>query len=157
MAVGSQFLEQTVEQASGMRESDRCTFRGQNCTSSGKKGMKSNENEDGYGLSVIRSFFILPGIICAEGNLWRDQRRLSTEWLRTMGMTKFGPTRATLEARILIGVNELLEVLKFLDVRILLLLEGINGRTQKPSAANDADPRVLFVEFLRSISEKNGF
>lgn len=52
------------------------------------------------------------GIICAEGNLWRDQRRLSTEWLRTMGMTKFGPTRATLEARILIGVNELLEDLR---------------------------------------------
>nr|XP_029723478.1 cytochrome P450 306a1-like [Aedes albopictus] len=52
------------------------------------------------------------GIICAEGNLWRDQRRLSTEWLRKMGMTKFGPTRSTLEARILIGVNELLQDLK---------------------------------------------
>ncbi|XP_062557655.1 cytochrome P450 306a1 [Armigeres subalbatus] len=52
------------------------------------------------------------GIICAEGNLWRDQRRLSTEWLRKMGMTKFGPTRSTLEARILAGVNELLQDLK---------------------------------------------
>ncbi|KAL9692832.1 hypothetical protein quinque_012117 [Culex quinquefasciatus] len=49
------------------------------------------------------------GIICAEGNLWRDQRRLSSEWLRKMGMTKFGPARATLEARIVAGVNELVQ------------------------------------------------
>ncbi|XP_058811583.1 cytochrome P450 306a1 [Topomyia yanbarensis] len=52
------------------------------------------------------------GIICAEGNLWRDQRRLSTEWLRKMGMTKFGSPRASLEARIVAGVNELLQDLK---------------------------------------------
>ncbi|XP_053682247.1 cytochrome P450 306a1 [Sabethes cyaneus] len=52
------------------------------------------------------------GIICAEGDLWRDQRRLSTEWLRKMGMTKFGSSRSTLEARIMAGVNELLEDLK---------------------------------------------
>ncbi|KAL1400253.1 hypothetical protein pipiens_007585 [Culex pipiens pipiens] len=52
------------------------------------------------------------GIICAEGNLWRDQRRLSSEWLRKMGMTKFGPARATLEARIVAGVNELVQDLK---------------------------------------------
>ncbi|XP_058448986.1 cytochrome P450 306a1 [Malaya genurostris] len=52
------------------------------------------------------------GIICAEGNLWRDQRRLSSEWLRKMGMTKFGSPRATLEARIVAGVNELLQDLR---------------------------------------------
>ncbi|XP_055551502.1 cytochrome P450 306a1 [Wyeomyia smithii] len=52
------------------------------------------------------------GIICAEGDLWRDQRRLSIEWLRKMGMTKFGSSRSMLEARIMSGVNELLEDLR---------------------------------------------
>ncbi|XP_055597450.1 cytochrome P450 306a1 isoform X2 [Uranotaenia lowii] len=52
------------------------------------------------------------GIICAEGNLWRDQRRLSIEWLRKMGITKYGPARVTLERRILDGVNELVQDIK---------------------------------------------
>ncbi|XP_058169927.1 cytochrome P450 306a1 [Anopheles ziemanni] len=47
------------------------------------------------------------GIICAEGALWRDQRRLSIEWLRRLGMVKFGPTRSDLEQKIIDGINEL--------------------------------------------------
>lgn len=84
-----------------------------------------------------------PGIICAEGNLWRDQRRLSTEWLRKMGMTKFGPARSTLEARIVIGVNELVQVWNFVYF------------PAPPGAAN-VSLLLLFVEFLCSPS-KNGF
>lgn len=46
------------------------------------------------------------GLICAEGPLWKDQRKLSIEWLKKMGMVKFGQSRATMEQRILNGVQE---------------------------------------------------
>uniref|UniRef100_A0AAG5CN60 Cytochrome P450 n=1 Tax=Anopheles atroparvus TaxID=41427 RepID=A0AAG5CN60_ANOAO len=49
------------------------------------------------------------GIICAQGALWRDQRRLSIEWLRRLGMIKFGVARHALEQRIIDGVNELMQ------------------------------------------------
>ncbi|XP_049277586.1 cytochrome P450 306a1 [Anopheles funestus] len=49
------------------------------------------------------------GIICAQGDLWRDQRRLSIEWLRRLGMIKYGPTRLDLERRIISGIMEIIE------------------------------------------------
>uniref|UniRef100_A0A182NN31 Cytochrome P450 n=1 Tax=Anopheles dirus TaxID=7168 RepID=A0A182NN31_9DIPT len=49
------------------------------------------------------------GLICAQGDLWRDQRRLSIEWLRRLGMIKYGPSRLDLERRIISGLNELLK------------------------------------------------
>uniref|UniRef100_A0A182YEM7 Cytochrome P450 n=1 Tax=Anopheles stephensi TaxID=30069 RepID=A0A182YEM7_ANOST len=49
------------------------------------------------------------GLICAQGNLWRDQRRLSIEWLRHLGMIKYGTSRLNLERRIVSGLNELIE------------------------------------------------
>ncbi|XP_050079482.1 cytochrome P450 306a1 [Anopheles maculipalpis] len=49
------------------------------------------------------------GLICAQGDLWRDQRRLSIEWLRRLGMIKFGAARLDLERRIVSGLNELIE------------------------------------------------
>ncbi|XP_063703254.1 cytochrome P450 306a1 isoform X2 [Culicoides brevitarsis] len=52
------------------------------------------------------------GIICAEGDQWRDQRKLSIEWLRKLGMTKFGTTRDAMQARILLGVEEYVKDLK---------------------------------------------
>lgn len=52
------------------------------------------------------------GIICAEGDQWRDQRKLSIEWLRKMGMTKFGSARDSMEQRILHGVTEYVADLK---------------------------------------------
>lgn len=81
---------------------------------------KQNEGEN-YGTAF-------PGIICAEGNLWRDQRRLSSEWLRKMGMTKFGPARATLEARIVAGVNELVQVRNLFPFFLLWLFLGFFHR-----------------------------
>ncbi|XP_055641293.1 cytochrome P450 306a1 [Toxorhynchites rutilus septentrionalis] len=59
------------------------------------------------------------GIICAEGNLWRDQRRLSIEWLRKMGMTKFGLARTTLEKRILASIEELVQDLEKESTKVL--------------------------------------
>ncbi|XP_052863903.1 cytochrome P450 306a1 [Anopheles cruzii] len=47
------------------------------------------------------------GIICAQGELWRDQRRLTIEWLRRLGMVKFGPGRVNLEQKICLGLNTL--------------------------------------------------
>lgn len=52
------------------------------------------------------------GIICAEGNQWRDQRKLSIEWLRKMGMTKFGNARDSMEQRIMSGIDEYVSDLK---------------------------------------------
>ncbi|XP_052891757.1 cytochrome P450 306a1 [Anopheles moucheti] len=49
------------------------------------------------------------GIICAQGDLWRDQRRLSIEWLRRLGMVKYGATRLVLESRIISGLMEIIE------------------------------------------------
>ncbi|XP_053661170.1 cytochrome P450 306a1 [Anopheles marshallii] len=49
------------------------------------------------------------GIICAQGDLWRDQRRLSIEWLRHLGMVKYGATRLALERRIISGLMEIIE------------------------------------------------
>ncbi|CAB3242030.1 unnamed protein product [Arctia plantaginis] len=49
------------------------------------------------------------GIICAEGGLWRDQRKLITTWLKSFGMSKHSVSRQKLEKRIASGVYELLE------------------------------------------------
>lgn len=50
------------------------------------------------------------GLICSEGELWKDQRRLTIGWLKRLGMVKFGESRSTLEGRILNGVNQCMEV-----------------------------------------------
>ncbi|KAF9802309.1 hypothetical protein SFRURICE_008991 [Spodoptera frugiperda] len=49
------------------------------------------------------------GIICAEGSLWKDQRKLITMWLKSFGMSKHSVSREKLEKRIASGVYELLE------------------------------------------------
>ncbi|XP_049538381.1 cytochrome P450 306a1 [Anopheles darlingi] len=49
------------------------------------------------------------GLICAQGALWRDQRKLSIEWLRQLGMTKFKCTRDSLEKKISSSLNEMIE------------------------------------------------
>nr|BAN66311.1 cytochrome P450 306A1 [Mamestra brassicae] len=49
------------------------------------------------------------GIICAEGGLWKDQRKLITTWLKSFGMSKHSVSREKLEKRIASGVYELLE------------------------------------------------
>lgn len=52
------------------------------------------------------------GIICAEGSQWRDQRKLSIEWLRKLGMIKFGSARDSMEDRIVQGINEYVRDIK---------------------------------------------
>ncbi|XP_050666565.1 cytochrome P450 306a1 [Leptidea sinapis] len=49
------------------------------------------------------------GIICAEGSLWKDQRKLITMWLKSFGMSKHSVSRDKLEKRIASGVNELVQ------------------------------------------------
>ncbi|XP_061712129.1 cytochrome P450 306a1 [Cydia pomonella] len=49
------------------------------------------------------------GIICAEGQLWKDQRKLVTTWLKSYGMSKHSASREKLEKRIASGVYELLD------------------------------------------------
>lgn len=51
------------------------------------------------------------GIICAEGSLWKDQRRQIIDWLKQMGMVKFGSSRNILEKRIRLGVDDFIKTL----------------------------------------------
>ncbi|CAK1552156.1 unnamed protein product [Leptosia nina] len=52
------------------------------------------------------------GIICAEGALWKDQRKLITSWLKSFGMSKHSLARDKLEKRIASGAYELLKNVK---------------------------------------------
>ncbi|XP_071563531.1 cytochrome P450 306a1 [Temnothorax nylanderi] len=53
------------------------------------------------------------GLICAEGDLWRDQRRFVAGCLKNFGMTKLPCTkRDKMEQRILVAVNECTSKLK---------------------------------------------
>ncbi|KAK2583321.1 hypothetical protein KPH14_009323 [Odynerus spinipes] len=52
------------------------------------------------------------GLICAEGELWRDQRRFVAGCLKNFGMVKFGPRRDRMERRILAAVEECISKLK---------------------------------------------
>lgn len=46
------------------------------------------------------------GIICTEGQLWKDQRNLVIKWLKDIGMVKYGTKRDALEGRIMAGVEQ---------------------------------------------------
>lgn len=50
------------------------------------------------------------GLICAEGDLWKDQRRFVAGCLKNLGMVKFGSKRDRMEERILVAVNECISV-----------------------------------------------
>ncbi|XP_011693655.1 PREDICTED: cytochrome P450 306a1 [Wasmannia auropunctata] len=57
------------------------------------------------------------GLICAEGDLWRDQRRFVAGCLKNFGMTKLpGAKRNRMEERILAAVNECTSKLKKLSM-----------------------------------------
>lgn len=51
------------------------------------------------------------GLICAEGELWKDQRKFITTSLKNFGMIKFGAKRDRMDERISVGVQECLEIL----------------------------------------------
>lgn len=56
-------------------------------------------------------FFFFVGIICAEGELWKEQRKFVTTTLKNLGMVKFGSKRDEMEKRIVRSINELIEVI----------------------------------------------
>ncbi|XP_069684383.1 cytochrome P450 306a1 [Periplaneta americana] len=52
------------------------------------------------------------GIICAEGELWKDQRKFVLSCLKNFGMIKYGARREKMEKRILEGVKECLQTIE---------------------------------------------
>lgn len=48
---------------------------------------------------------ICSGLICTEGEFWKDQRALVHKFLRDMGMIKFGTKREAMQERIMEGIN----------------------------------------------------
>jgi len=64
----------------------------------------------------------LTGLICAEGELWRDQRRFVTTCLKNFGMIKYGAKRDKMESRISVGVQESIEVKLLFDFFVGLLI-----------------------------------
>lgn len=65
------------------------------------------------------------GIICAQGDLWRDQRRFVVGCLKNFGMVKLpGTKRDRMEERILTAVSECISVNL-----------ALNNITNKPSLA----------------------
>ncbi|XP_065173633.1 cytochrome P450 306a1 isoform X2 [Atheta coriaria] len=57
---------------------------------------------------VMRGF----GLICAQGNLWKDQRKFVSTCLRQFGASKFGVRREELGAKIMLQVTNSITYLK---------------------------------------------
>lgn len=51
------------------------------------------------------------GLICAEGEMWKEQRKFVTKNLKNFGMVKFGPKRYKLECRITEEIENLFQYL----------------------------------------------
>lgn len=71
-----------------------------------KRGRKKFER-GGDSNSYHHFFMHSAGLICTEGDLWKDQRRFVAGCLKNFGMTKLpGTRRDKMEERILTAVNE---------------------------------------------------
>lgn len=60
---------------------------------------------------ILRILTLLSGLICAQGELWKDQRKFVHGCLRQFGAVKNSPKRIQLEEIITKEVNGLIEVL----------------------------------------------
>ncbi|XP_064210742.1 cytochrome P450 306a1 isoform X1 [Tribolium castaneum] len=60
------------------------------------------------------------GLICAQGDLWKDQRKFVHNTLRTLGASKVSPNRPTMEALILHHVSDLVQHIKSLGESVTL-------------------------------------
>lgn len=96
----------------GHRERERQTIPPLNVGASGTKvhQVKLIRTSKPYKQINATIDFLHIGIICAEGPLWKDQRKLISGWLKSFGMSKHSISREKLEKRIADGVHELLEV-----------------------------------------------
>ena len=59
------------------------------------------------------SFSMCIGLICSEGEMWREHRRFVMAAMKQLGMGRSGDGRALMEARIMDRVVELVEVFFF--------------------------------------------
>ncbi|XP_053595148.1 cytochrome P450 306a1 isoform X1 [Microplitis demolitor] len=64
------------------------------------------------------------GIICAEGEIWKEQRKFVSITLKNLGMIKYGPKRDIMEIKIRELTNEAIQKLK--DKSIINVKNGID-------------------------------
>ena len=55
-------------------------------------------------------FYFFEGLICSAGELWKDQRKLSIEWMKKLGASKYSNRRGQLEGVIRDGVDKCVAV-----------------------------------------------
>ena len=80
--------------------------------------MKGYGNYSCGSQSVIKSTFvaIALGLICAEGDMWREHRKFMMGVMKELGMGRSGDGRALMEARIMDRVMELVQVVHSLKL-----------------------------------------
>nr|CAD7258398.1 unnamed protein product [Timema shepardi]CAD7567590.1 unnamed protein product [Timema californicum] len=100
------------------------------------------------------------GLICAEGDLWKDQRKFVSSSLKNFGMVRFGPKRDKMEQRIAVGVKECVEKLSRLtspcdpQPALLHCLGNVVNSLVFGHTWSEDDPTWLWLQHLQEEGTK---
>nr|CAD7399156.1 unnamed protein product [Timema poppensis] len=100
------------------------------------------------------------GLICAEGDLWKDQRKFVSSSLKNFGMVRFGPKRDKMEERIAVGVKECVEKLSRLtspcdpQPALLHCLGNVVNSLVFGHTWSEDDPTWLWLQHLQEEGTK---
>nr|CAD7464348.1 unnamed protein product [Timema tahoe] len=99
-------------------------------------------------------------LICAEGDLWKDQRKFVSSCLKNFGMVRFGPKRDKMEQRIAVGVKECVEKLSRLtspcdpQPALLHCLGNVVNSLVFGRTWSEDDPTWLWLQHLQEEGTK---